>query len=194
MLCVTLLALSVGAGVADAVAQGYLAMYNVSYSNYTLAGEVEGINISFDFDQWIFDYDPATQTSTPHVFHDLKVNVTFPVTRNNGSSIFITGAPQPSFVVIDHDVSLGDVSAGIYHYELDIDLPAAPFYCVDLALPPAYREYLSTETTFCTPAEMPDDGPSDSDDSIVGELEGIAISLDQWILYIYQWPKPLNMR
>lgn len=156
---VAVIALFAGTGVADAVTQGYLAMYNVRYSNDALTGDLQGVVISFDFDQWIWDYDPATQSSTPHVFQDLKVNVTFPVTRNNGSSIFIIGAPQPSFVVIDHDVSLGDVSVGIYHYELDMDLPAAPFYCVDLALPQAYREYLSTETTFCTPAEMPDDGP-----------------------------------
>lgn len=149
LLGVTLLAVSTGAVFADASTGGYLAMYNVRYSNDALAGDLQGITISFGFDQWIWDYDPETQTDNPHVFEDLKVNVTFPEPRNDGSTIFLVGTQQPSLILIDHDILLGDVAVGVYHYELHADLPAAPFYCIELDLPPDYRQFLSTETAFC---------------------------------------------
>lgn len=153
--CATLFAFSVGAGFAAAETQGYLAMYDVEYANDLAKGDAQGVRISFHFDQWIFDHEPGSPTSTPHVFEDLMVNVTFPEPRNDGSSIFLVGTQQPSLVLIDHKISLGDVSTGLYHYDLEADLPAAPFYCIELDLPPAYRDHLSTETTFCVPASTP---------------------------------------
>lgn len=147
-----LLAFTATATFTQAEPQGYLAMYDVKYMTHLAAGEVQGVTISFHFDQWIFDHEPGSPTSTPHVFEDLRVNVTFPEPRNDGSTVFLVGMQQPSLVLIEHDLSLGDVPPGLYHYDLEADLPAAPFYCIELALPPEYRAYLSTETTFCAPA------------------------------------------